>query len=48
MFSAYLENISKFRVFNILSFLSLVHSGAAIFAASIALTYVEASTQLYY
>lgn len=40
MFSAYLENVSKFRIFNIMSFLSLVHSGGAIFAASIALAYV--------
>ena len=48
MFSAYLENTSKFRIFNIMSFLSLIHSGAAIFAASVALTYAVASTQLYY
>lgn len=48
IFSGYLESISKFRIFNILSFMSLIHSGGAIFAASIALAYVETSTQLYY
>lgn len=40
IFSAQLEDVSKFKVFNIFSFLSLLHSGGAIFAAAVTITKV--------
>jgi hypothetical protein len=40
--------VNHFRIFNIFSLLSLGHSGAAIFAAAIAITYIATDIQLYY
>jgi len=48
IFSAKLDNVNHFRIFNIFSLLSLGHSAAAIFAAAIATTYVTKTYQLYY
>jgi hypothetical protein len=48
VFSASLDDVKKFKIFNIFSFICLVHSGAAIFGASVALSKVDSSTQLHY
>ena len=48
VFTAQLDSVSKFKILNIFSFLSLLHSGGAIFAAAVALPNVTQSTQLYY
>lgn len=48
VFSALLDDTKKFKIFNIFSFISLVHSGTAIFGASMALTKVTTSSQLRY
>lgn len=48
IFSAQLESINKFKVINVFSFLSLLHSGAAIFAVGIAIGTVTKQSQLYY
>lgn len=37
IFTAHLESNKKFKVINVFSFLSLLHSGAAIFAAVVAI-----------
>lgn len=48
VFSAKLDHVNHFRIFNVFSLLSLGHSAAAIFAAGIALTYIDKTFQLYY
>jgi hypothetical protein len=48
IFSAKLDSVHHFRIFNIFSLLSLAHSGGAIFAAAIALQYVSHRDQVYY
>lgn len=48
VFSAMLEDLKKFKIFNIFSFISLAHSGTAIFGATVALTKTHQSSQLYY
>lgn len=48
MFSAQLDSISKFKVMNVFSFLSLLCSGAAIFAVSVAVGSAGKQTQLFY
>lgn len=48
IFMAQLEDTSKFRVINVFSFLSLLHSGAAIAAAIFPLSALDSSTQLFY
>ena len=48
IFSAKLDNVNHFRIFNIFSLLSLGHSGGAIFAAAIALKYIDTQYQIYY
>lgn len=48
IFTAKLDSTSKFKVMNVFSFLSLLHSGAAIFAAVVAVISAEHSTQLFY
>lgn len=47
IFSAKLDQVDHFRIFNIFSLISLVHSGAAIFSASIALSKTKDTEQLY-
>ena len=41
VFTAQLDTVSKFRIINIFSFLSLLHSGGAIFAAAVAFRYTK-------
>ena len=48
IFSAKLDRVDHFRIFNIFSLLSLGHSGGAIFAAAVALKYVNPTYQIYY
>lgn len=48
IFSAKLLSLNKFKVINVFSFLSLLHSGAAIFAAAVAVRSATASTQPFY
>jgi hypothetical protein len=48
IFTARLENVSGFKVINVFSFLSLLHSGAAIFAASVAISSSTIFTQFFY
>jgi len=48
VFSALLDDLKKFKVFNIFSFISLAHSGAAIFGVCVAISSVETSSQLYH
>lgn len=48
IFSAQLEDVSMFRIFNIFSLLSLVQNAGAIFAAATAISYVKVSGQTYY
>lgn len=48
IFSAKLLSLNQFKVINVFSFLSLLHSGAAIFAASVAITSATPSTQPFY
>jgi hypothetical protein len=47
-FTAQLESINKFKIINVFSFLSLIHSAAAIAGAALALRSIIVSTQLYY
>lgn len=48
VFCAKLDSVHHFRIFNIFSLLSLAHSGAAIFAAAVALKYIDPLQQVYY
>ena len=48
VFSAKLDSVHHFRIFNVFSLLSLAHSGAAIFAAAIALKYIDPLGQIHY
>ena len=48
IFSAKLDRVDHFRIFNIFSLLSIGHSGAAIFAAAISFRYINHSYQIYY
>ena len=48
VFAARLDRVEHFRIFNIFSLLSLVHSGGAIFAAGIALTKTNMKEQLFH
>jgi hypothetical protein len=48
VFSARLDRVEHFRIFNIFSLLSLIHSGGAIFAAAIALTKTNPKEQLFH
>eukprot|EP00919_Chromeraceae_sp_WS-2016_P000435 GHVR01001093.1.p1 GENE.GHVR01001093.1~~GHVR01001093.1.p1 ORF type:complete len:151 (+),score=4.51 GHVR01001093.1:2740-3192(+) len=48
VFSSQMDSVHKFKIFNIFSFLSLLHSGGAIFAVSVAIKNVSPNTQLYY
>lgn len=48
VFSAQLESVSKFKVLNVFSFLSLLHSGGAIFAVSVAVGTATKQSQLFY
>jgi hypothetical protein len=48
IFCAKLDKVEHFRIFNIFSLISLIHSGAAIFAAGIALTYTNSKEQLFH
>lgn len=48
IFTAHLEENKKFKVINVFSFLSLLHSGAAIFAAVVAIQSAEAFSQFFY
>lgn len=48
IFTAKLDSTSKFKVMNVFSFLSLLHSGAAILAAVVAIISAEHLTQLFY
>jgi hypothetical protein len=48
IFCAKLDNVQHFRIFNIFSLISLIHSGAAIFAAGIALTKTNNKEQLFH
>lgn len=48
VFSARLDRVDHFRIFNIFSLISLIHSGAAIFAAGIALTKTNSREQLFH
>lgn len=48
VFSARLDRLDHFRIFNIFSLVSFVHSGAAIFAAGVALTKTNSKEQLFH
>ncbi len=48
VFCAKLDKVDHFRIFNIFSLVSLIHSGAAIFAAGIALTKTNNKQQLFH
>jgi hypothetical protein len=48
VFAARLDRVENFRIFNIFSLLSLIHSGAAIFAAGIGLTKTNTKQQLFH
>jgi len=48
IFSAKLDKLEHFKIFNVFSLVSLVHSGAAIFAAGIAITKTNSTEQLYF
>lgn len=48
IFSAKLDRVDHFRIFNIFSLLSIVHSGAAIFAAAVAFKYINSKEQVFY
>jgi len=48
VFSAKLDKVEHFKIFNIFSLVSLVCSGAAIFAAGIAITKSDSTQQLYF
>lgn len=48
IFCAKLDNVQHFRIFNIFSLVSLIHSGAAIFAAGIAITKTNTKQQLFH
>jgi hypothetical protein len=48
VFCAKLDKVEHFKIFNIFSLVSLVPSGAAIFAASIAITKTDSTQQLYF
>lgn len=48
IFSARLDRLEHFRIFNVFSLVSLVHSGAAIFAAAVAIGKTDSTQQLYY
>ena len=48
IFSAKLERVDHFRIFNVFSLLSLGHSGAAIFSAAVALKYINGQEQVFY
>ena len=48
IFSAKLDRVDHFKIFNIFSLLSIVHSGAAIFAAAVAFKYIDSTQQIFY
>lgn len=48
IFSAKLDKLDNFRIFNIFSLLSIVHSGGAIFAATVAFKYIDSKEQVFY
>lgn len=48
IFCAKLDNVQHFRIFNIFSLISLIHSGGAIFAAGIAITKTNTKQQLFH
>lgn len=48
IFTAQLDSLSKFKVINIFSFLSIFHSGAAIYSASAAINSATLMSQLYF
>ena len=48
IFCAKLDNVQHFRIFNIFSLVSLIHSGGAIFAAGIAITKTNTKQQLFH
>lgn len=48
VFSAPLEDVKKFKIFNIFSFISLVHSGAAIFSVITIIKLVDPQTQFFH
>lgn len=48
IFSAKLDKVEHFRIFNIFSLLSLAHSGGAIFSAAVGLKYIPSQEQVHY
>lgn len=48
IFSAQLEDVRKFKILNIYSFISLIHSGGCIFSVITIIKLVDVKTQFFY
>lgn len=48
IFSAQLDDVKKFKIFNIFSFISLIHSGGCIFSVITIIKLVDTKTQFYH
>lgn len=48
IFSAQLDDVKKFKIFNIYSFISLIHSGGCIFSVITIIKLVDTKTQFFY
>jgi hypothetical protein len=48
MFSAMMDDVKKFKIFNIFSFISLIHSGGAIFSVITIIKTADPKTQFFH